>query len=49
MQFVLWDEKLDLLQEHVKILCLVNLRKASYSDIMKAKVLSHVHIAVKEI
>lgn len=34
MQFVLWDEKLDPLQEHVKILCLVILRIASYN--MKA-------------
>ena len=48
MQFVLSDEKLDLLQEHVKILCLVNLRKASYYNIMRANLLSHVHITVRQ-
>lgn len=48
MNFVSWGEKPDPLQEHVKILCLVVLRKASYNS-KKANLLNELRVYNKEV
>ena len=48
INFVLWGEKPDPLQEHVKILCLVILRKASY-NIKKENLLNELRVYNKEV
>lgn len=48
INFVLRGEKPDPLQEHVKILCLVILRKASY-NIKKENLLNELRVYNKEV
>ena len=48
INFVLWVEKPDPLQEHVKILCLVILRKASY-NLKKANLLNELPVYNRDV